>query len=76
MEQMCVRALPGPRCSHSDVLVAAVTAVFCFCGGSRALIERNWAWLELGVRVFGWRVGVLSVRDPPRANISLLSGCA
>lgn len=28
---------------------------------SRALIEPNWAWLELGVRVFCFKVSVLSV---------------
>lgn len=47
-----------------------------FCGSdSRALIEQNWAWLELRVRVFGLRVSVLSVHDPLKANVSLLSRC-
>lgn len=42
-----------------------------FCSDSRALIEQTRALLELRVRVFSWRVSVLPVHDPLRANITL-----
>lgn len=39
-----------------------------FSSDTHALIKQNWAWLELGVRVFCLRVSVLSVYAAQQAN--------
>lgn len=42
-------------------------SVYFGCG-SHALIEQSWAWLRLWVRVFCFRVSVLSVYAAEKAN--------